>query len=114
MPDVENEPFAPCGLVIQGKRDRDGFLLVLHGELDIATSPVLERRLQLAQASGAEKLVLDMSGLQFLDSAGLHTLVAVQDQVRASGRSLTLLRGPRAVQRVFELTHSEHLFNFEG
>lgn len=83
MSDPDDAPIGFCGLVVRGARNRDAFLLSLHGELDIATSPVLQRRLHMVQAPGIERLVLDMSGLAFLDSAGLRTLVAAQDQLHA-------------------------------
>jgi anti-anti-sigma factor len=54
-----------------------------------------------------------LSGLQFLDSTGLHTLVRAQARWRAGGREISLLRGPRAVQRVFDLTQATRLFTFE-
>ena len=116
MIDVEiDEGLAePGGLVVRGAREGDAFLLSLYGELDIASARVLERRLQMARSSRAGRVVLDLSGLQFIDSAGLHALVRVQEELRAAGQELALLRGPRAVQQVFELTDAVGLFDFEG
>ncbi len=111
--DRSDELTHPGGLVIRAVRESDAFLLSLYGELDLASSHVLESRLQLAESSAAKLLVLDLSGLQFLDSTGLHTLLRAQARWRAGGRKLSLLRGPRAVQRVFELTQVESLFTFE-
>jgi anti-sigma B factor antagonist len=104
---------APYGLVVRGTHERNAFQLALYGELDIATSPMLEGRLQMAEGSDSERLVIDLRGLEFLDSAGLHVLVQAHERVRAQGRELALLRGPHAVQRVFALTHADRLFNFE-
>jgi anti-sigma B factor antagonist len=111
--DLTDELARPGGLVVRGARESDAFLLALYGELDLATSHVLERKLQMAESIGTDRLILDLSGLQFLDSTGLHTLVRAQARWRASGRKISLLRGPRAVQRVFELTQATRLFTFE-
>ncbi len=112
-PDHVEDLTNPCGLVVRGLREDDAFLLSLYGELDLSTARVLERKLQMAEAVQSEKLVIDLSGLQFMDSSGLHTLMKAQGRWCAGGRELTLLRGPRAVQRVFELTNSAELFSFE-
>lgn len=89
-------------------------MLALYGELDIASARVLERKVQMATASAAQRLVIDLSGLQFMDSAGLHALIRAQAHIHAEGRDLSVLRGPRAVQRVFELTQADRVFHFEG
>lgn len=100
--------------MVRASHDRDAFVLALYGELDIASSRVLERKLQMAQASAAHRLLIDLSALQFLDSAGLHVLIRAQAHIQALGRELSLLRGPHAVHGVFELTQADQLFDFEG
>ena len=104
----------PEGLVVRGSHDRDAFVLSLYGELDIATARVLERKLGMARSSRSQKVVLDLSGLHFIDSAGLHALLQARDELRRSGRDLALRRGPRAVQRVFEVVDADDLFEFDG
>jgi anti-anti-sigma factor len=108
------EDLAQSGeLVIRGGHDADCFVLSLFGELDLATSPMLERRLQMAESIDSAKVVIDLSGLEFIDSTGLHTLVRAQQRWSETGRQFSLLRGPRAVQRVFELTNALQYFTFE-
>jgi anti-anti-sigma factor len=86
-----------------------GVVLALGGELDLATAPVLEERLARA-VRGRATVVIDLSGLKFIDSCGLHTLVRAERQLRSSGGQLVLVRGPRAVHRVFELTSLDSHF----
>lgn len=112
-PDLTDELAQPGGLVVRGVRENDVFLLSFYGELDLATSHLLERKLQMAESVGTTRRVLDLSGLQFLDSTGLYALLQAQVRWRAGGREISLLRGPRAVHRVFELTQTERLFSFE-
>jgi anti-anti-sigma factor len=86
-----------------------GVLLTLGGELDLATVPLLQEQLdRVVRGRGA--VVIDLSGLRFIDASGLRVLVRAERQLRASGGQLVLVRGPRAVRRVFELTGLDRYF----
>lgn len=67
----------------------------------------------MAESAGSGRVVIDLSRMQFLDSTGLHTLLRAQKRWLVTGREFSLLRGPRAVHRVFELTQATRLFTFE-
>ena len=78
-------------------------MLSLVGELDLASMHLLEQELDRVGAQGQE-LVLDLRRLQFIDSTGLHALLRADRQRSDSGGQLTIVRGPRAVDRLFRLT----------
>lgn len=78
--------------------------LALSGELDIVSTPVLEKTLAELSTSDAELVVVDLRGLQFMDSTGLHLLIQAQQQAHDLGRRFALVRGPDQVQRLFDLT----------
>jgi anti-anti-sigma factor len=86
---------------------RDGGLnaawVHLAGELDVDTTPLLERMLRDPH-SQARLVVLDMRDLNFMDSSGVHAIVNAGAHVRRLGRRLVILRGPPDVDRVFALT----------
>jgi anti-sigma B factor antagonist len=104
----------PGGLVIRATREREVLVLELRGELALASAPVLEQRLHDEEAIGVGlRVVIDLSGLEFFDSAGLHVLLNAQQRLREHGTGLFLRRGPRGVQRVFELTDTASSFWFE-
>jgi anti-sigma B factor antagonist len=86
--------------------ERDGVLhaISVQGELDLATANDLERELVRVEGSDALSIVLDLSGLQFIDSTGVRLLISAHARSRADSNRLTLLRGPKPVQRVLELT----------
>ncbi len=111
--DSLDELSAPGGLTIRASREDGALLLALYGELDLATAPLLRRKLAMVSSMRPAHVVVDLSGLQFLDSTGLHTLVSVHREWSAESRTFALIRGPRAVQRVFELTEIDKLFDFE-
>ena len=47
-----------------------------HGEIDSSSAPVLQRALLAAPAAGHERVVLDLSGVSFLDSSGVGAVMA--------------------------------------
>lgn len=84
---------------------------VLHvvGELDTLTAPLLQVRLaeQLAQV---RTLVLDLSDVTFLGSAGLAVLVGARDDADTRGCRLLVVPGSRIVKRALEATGLLALF----
>jgi anti-sigma B factor antagonist len=78
--------------------------LSLSGELDLISSPILEEAFQRAHESDVDLIVVDLRRLEFMDSTGLHGLVAAQQRAAQSGRRFGLIRGTEQVQRLFDLT----------
>jgi anti-anti-sigma factor len=76
----------------------------LAGELDISSAPRLEEVLGRVEADGPPLLVLDLSGLDFMDSTGLRLLIGADARARGAGRRLVLIQGNEMVQRVLRLT----------
>lgn len=74
------------------------------GELDLASAPALAQELSRAIAAGAPRVVLDLTALEFIDSAGLRVVLAGMADARSRGCEMSLLPGPDRVQRVFDLT----------
>ena len=75
---------------------RDG-QLVVSGDMDLATTPVLQKA---AAQLGDRSLALDLSGIAFIDSTGLHLLI---DLRRAHG-PLQLVAASPAVDKLLDLT----------
>lgn len=84
--------------------------LSLHGELDLSNVAMLEDEIRLAETT-AETVTIDLRGLAFMDSSGLHAIQQAQHPSRLDGR-LRLLPGSRMVQSVFRLTGTEHALPF--
>jgi anti-sigma B factor antagonist len=78
--------------------------LVLSGELDLATSPALERTIERLCADGAEELVIDLRGLLFIDSTGIRTILRSKELCGDRECEFALIRGSASTQRLFELT----------
>lgn len=74
-----------------------------RGELDMATVGAVEQELKDLRRSGVGRIVLDLGGLTFMDSSGLHLLVRWTNEASRDGFQFELEPGPPAVQRIFEL-----------
>ena len=90
-------------LTIDAQRAGGHTLLVLEGEVDPHTTEQLDRAVDDALV-GAADLVLELSGVTFIDSAGLRSLIRAQRRVEEADGAL-VLRHPRpSTRRVLEIT----------
>jgi anti-anti-sigma factor len=85
-------------------RNGERIQIVPCGELDIATTPQLERAIAEATADAAAELVLDLRQLTFMDSTGLRALAQANSRAEEAGVSLSIVRGPRQIERVLEIS----------
>ena len=83
------------------------------GELDLSGAAVLEDELErLSEDSQLATVVLDMRGLEFMDSSGLRLVVVADMRAREAGRRFSLIRGDETVHRVFEITRMSDRLDF--
>jgi anti-anti-sigma factor len=75
----------------------------VSGELDIATAPRLQLVLDEAIASDPASVMLDLDGLDFLDSTGITVLVRARRRLEDQGARLVLDGISPAVERVLEV-----------
>ena len=84
-------------------------LVVLRGELDIATSPQLRDEL-VRVIGGGRRIVVDLEGLAFIDSVGLGILVSGLKRARSAGGDLELVCANRVILQPLELTGLDQTF----
>ena len=77
--------------------------LLLRGELDLTGAPRIEEHVQSALLDGTGAFVLDLSGLTFMDSSGVNTLLRARSLLGREQRDLVLICPPGPVRRVLEL-----------
>jgi anti-sigma B factor antagonist len=82
---------------------RDAAWLHAVGEIDIASSPGLERTLDEAQTR-VRLVVLDLRGVTFMSTSGVRVISEASVYARLAGTRLIIAQPPRAVQAVFDLT----------
>ncbi len=91
-------------LSIHTRRQDEREVIVLTGELDVASAPVLEATLEELCTAGAREVAIDMAGLEFIDSMGLNAILRGQALCEEHGCSYSLTPAQRPVRRVFEVT----------
>jgi anti-sigma B factor antagonist len=94
---------------------RNGTVAIVRpvGELDLSGAAVLEAELdRLVEDPELVAVVLDMRGLEFMDSSGLRLVVMADMRAREAGRRFVLVRGEETVHRVFEITRMSERLDF--
>lgn len=99
-------------LHIHSARDGDVHAVALRGEFDLAHADEVERELMRVEATDARSIILDLSGLSFLDSTGIRLILEAQVRSQQDANRLVLLRPPRMVQRVFTIAGVDKLLPF--
>jgi len=90
-------------LALRSDRDGDAHVIELIGELDLDGAPRLEQELLRVEATDAPSIIVDLRGLEFIDSTGIRLLVMAAERMDGTSR-FVLMRGPKQVHRVFEIT----------
>lgn len=92
-------------------REEGGRTIVeVGGEIDVYSAPTLRDRLNALVADGHHHLVVDMQGVEFLDSTGLGVLVGGLKRVRTLNGSLQLVCSQERVLKVFRITGLTKVF----
>ena len=100
------KPEIEVGLQVSVEQPADGsFLVAASGELDLSNSKSLEDAVSAARDRGARSLVLDLSGLTFMDSSGLRLLIDTWNEANVADRTLSIVvRAGGLVRRLLEIT----------
>lgn len=83
----------------------------VRGEMDLHTSPKVQGAIERAsESNGVGAVVVDMSGVAFMDSTALSALVRSKDSLQERGTSLRLAAPSQAVERIFSVTGFQDYF----
>lgn len=94
-----------------GRHEQSGILtLVLEGRVDSLGASELESALDEALEQEYHKLVLDMGGVQYINSAGLRTLADAVTRARNRGGDVRLVALTPRVARVFKIIGFDRFF----
>jgi|ERR1700733_13196391 len=78
-------------------------VIVVTGEVDVATSPELSEVIMSVLAEHSGRIAVDLAGVDFIDATGFNALMVGVEAARYDHRTLMLPRPSYAVSRVFEL-----------
>lgn len=101
-------------IVAHAHRDGQWSVITVAGELDVVGAPELRQHVMRAVSDGLHHLVLDLSGIDFIDSFGLGVLIGALKRVRLLDGDLQLVVTEPRVRRVFELCDLDRVFTLHG
>ena len=92
--------------------EQNGFtVLAVRGEVDVYTAPRLREKLVELVTQGKHQIVVDLEGVEFLDSTGLGVLVGGLKRVRSHEGDLALVCTQHRILKVFEITGLTKVFS---
>lgn len=91
-------------VTVETERQGGVLVLVVSGEIDLVSEPQLTKDIDTALLEESDVLVVDLSGVSFIASVGLATLVRAQQRADEHDIALRVVASQRAVLRPLEVT----------
>lgn len=85
-------------------------VITAAGEIDLYTAPRLQSELSRLPQSGYDRVVVDLSEVEFCDSTGMNVLLAAMKRLRERGGTLELAAPRSAVRRILQVTGLDTVF----
>jgi anti-sigma B factor antagonist len=102
-------PSGSIFVISQRELAGDTTVLSVEGDLDLSSAPRLKWALADSQSGGGRHLIVDLSGVAFIDSTALGVLVGAQRAMH-DGLHLAIVCAEENVLRIFELTGLDGMF----
>jgi anti-sigma B factor antagonist len=99
-------------LSLETSIDGRAAVIAVSGELDLAGAVALEQELARIERERDGAVVLDLRGVEFMDSSGLRLIAVSVQRAQARGRRLALVPGSEQVMRVFDITGMRERLDF--
>ena len=91
-------------LQVETRHEGDVAVVAATGEVDVFTAPGLDTEITTLLEQGTSRLVIDLTGVSFLDSTGLGVLVKGLKTARDAGGSMQLVVTSDRIRRIFDIT----------
>ena len=101
---------ATLSLAVKTPEGSDAHVLSLGGELDIATTPTVRSAIDAAIAGGAKRIIVDLTGLSFIDSTGLGVLIGGLRRARENDGRVVLVATEGRILRLLRVTGLVRIF----
>ncbi len=89
---------------VSSEQSGDAAVVRVEGELDLHTAPTLQAEIDSALEAKPTLVVIDLSGVDFMDSTGLSVVVATVAAMREHGGEVRVVTGAEKITKVFTLT----------
>jgi anti-anti-sigma factor len=94
---------------LQTETEGSSALLRIRGDLDLQVVDQVTEALTQLEAAGPELLVIDVSGLSFMDSTGMGAIAAAHIRAMEAGRRFAIVRPPAGVRQAFDRTRLDEV-----
>ena len=96
---------------IQVTERRPGvFVIALEGDVDMSTSPEVRKTLLSVFKKGASHIIMDLAGVQYIDSSGIATFVEGLQLSRKGETRFTLAGAGPTVESILDLAYLKSVF----
>lgn len=82
----------------------------VSGDIDINSAPVIRKSLEKVVSGKKNKVLVNLSDVQYVDSSGLATMVELLKNIRAYGGKLKVCNMSAKIKSLFEMTKLDRLF----
>ncbi|MGE0871056.1 MAG: STAS domain-containing protein [Kofleriaceae bacterium] len=93
------------------QRNNNEIKFVIRGSLDINTAPALAEEIDRVVSSKPPRVVVDLSGLDLIDSSGVAALVKLYKGIRGTGGAITIAGARDQPLAIFKLLRMDKVFN---
>jgi anti-sigma B factor antagonist len=95
--------------------DEATHVVVVHGEVDLFTAPEFKERISALIDAGVQRVVVDLTGVSFIDSSSLGVLIGAHKRLAAADpgdgeHGLTVVCSDRAIVNTFKITGLDQVF----
>lgn len=97
-------------LTVKSRQHGTAMVIEPNGRIDSMTAKEFEQLIAAPLVSGSGRLVVDLSGLEYISSAGLRVFLTAAKQCKSAGGALTLCSASDGVREVFEISGFSSLF----
>jgi anti-sigma B factor antagonist len=97
-------------LGIDVRKEDSHSIVDVKGEVDVYTAPKLREKLIELVSEGSYDVVVNLEGVDFLDSTGLGVLVGALKRVKAHEGSLSLVCTQDKILKIFKITGLTKVF----
>lgn len=113
--EVERHPLDTEGFEVRIDRQEGRVHISLFGELDVGCRDQFQAGIKRARSGGGHGLVIDLSGLTFIDSTGLGLIISAWSESKREGFSLEMVPGSAdQVRRTLALTGIDRFIPLAG
>lgn len=95
---------------VREEKNNNTLICMLEGEINISSSPELRKAFEAIIQRNEKKVLVDFSGVSYIDSSGLATLIEMFHRLKKIGGSFRLCNMDRKIKNIFEVTKLHKLF----